>query len=150
MKKTLLMLCAAALLNMPAMATESKKGIKGIWQTAKQDDENRTAHVEIYDCGDKLCGKIIALEEPLVPETKKPKLDKQNPDETLRDRPIMGMKMLKGFVDKDENTYVDGSIYSPRTGKTYESKIHLNKDDILEVTGYIFFFSKTQEWTRVK
>ena len=124
--------------------------LKGVWQTAKKDDENRTAHVEIYDCGEQLCGKIIALEEPIDPETGEPKLDKKNPDESLRDRPIMGVKMLKGFTKKDDVTYVDGTIYSPRTGKTYESKLHLNKEGVLEITGYIFFFSKTQDWTRVK
>ena len=128
-------------------------GIQGVWQTEKKEDENRTAHVQISNCEDnteQLCGKIIALEEPLDPETGKPKLDKKNPDETLRSRPIMGVLMLKGFNKEDANTYTGGTIYSPRTGKTYESKIRLTKEGILEVTGYVFFFSKTQTWTRVK
>lgn len=161
MKKTI-KTTLAILLTMPLITTilcaqdsmlSEATGIKGVWQTQKQEDENRTAHVQISDCDDnpqQLCGKIIALEEPIDPETGKPKLDKKNPDESLRDRPIMGVKMLEGFNKEDENTYTGGTIYSPRTGKTYESKIHLTKDGVLEVTGYVFFFSKTQEWTRVK
>ncbi len=152
MKKTLSTLIVTAFLATPLLAAESQ-GIKGVWQTEKKEDENRTAHVEISNCTDnpeQLCGKIIALEEPIDPETGEPKRDKQNPEKNLRDRPVMGLLMLKGFDKKDDMTYVDGTIYSPRTGKTYESKIHLTKDGILKVTGYVFFFSKTQDWTRVK
>lgn len=161
MKKTLNR-TLATLIALPLLATSlcakdpeavNETGIQGIWQTQKQEDENRTAHVQIDNCEDnpqELCGKIIALEEPLDPETGKPKLDKKNPEENLRDRPIMGVTMLKGFNKENGNTYTGGTIYSPRTGKTYESKIHLTEKDILEVTGYVFFFSKTQQWTRVK
>tara|TARA_R110002095_G_scaffold70325_3_gene60015 strand:- start:305 stop:805 length:501 start_codon:yes stop_codon:yes gene_type:complete len=161
MKKTL-KITLATLLTLPLLATSlcaeaplssNDTGIKGVWQTEKKEDENRTAHVEISNCSDnpqQLCGKIIALEEPIDPETGEPKLDKENPDTALRSRPIMGVLMLKGFEKEDENTYSGGTIYSPRTGKTYDSKLELTKDGILKVTGYILFFWKTQTWTRVK
>lgn len=147
-KTTLLTLLALPFLTASLYATE----IKGVWQTEKKEDENRTAHVEISNCIDnvqQLCGKIIALEEPLDPKTGKAKLDKENPDKTLRNRPIMGLFMLKGFEKESDNTYVNGTIYSPRTGKTYDSKIHLTDKGTLEVTGYVFFFSSTQKWTKV-
>lgn len=157
LKAALIPLLALPLLATSLYAEDSSEttdtGIQGVWQTQKQEDENRTAHVQISNCDDnpqQLCGKIIALEEPIDPETGKPKLDKKNPDESLRSRPIMGVQMLKGFSKEDENTYTGGTIYSPRTGKTYESKIHLTKEGVLEVIGYVFFFSKTQEWTRIK
>ena len=150
MKKKLLTLITLLFFGAPLSVLAQNNTLKGVWQTARMGDENRTAHVEIYDCDDKLCGKIVALEEPLDPETKRPKLDKENPEESLRDRPILGVKMLEGFIKEDDHTYVDGTIYSPRTGKTYESKIHLNKEGVLEVTGYVFFFSRTQKWRRVQ
>ena len=157
LKTTLVTLLTLPFLANSLYAQESSAipdtGIQGVWQTQKQEDENRTAHVQISNCDDnpqQLCGKIIALEEPIDPETGKPKLDKKNPDESLKSRPIMGVSMLTGFSKEDENTYTGGTIYSPRTGKTYESKIQLTKDGALEVTGYVFFFSKTQKWTRVK
>ncbi|HBN22850.1 MAG TPA: DUF2147 domain-containing protein [Holosporales bacterium] len=160
LKTTLLTLFALPLLatslyaqESSTYAQESSTGVQGVWQTEKKEDENRTAHVQISNCEDnpqQLCGKIIALEEPIDPNTGKPKLDKKNPDETLRARPIMGVLMLKGFNKEDENTYTGGTIYSPRTGKTYDSKLELVNGDTLEVTGYILFFWKTQTWTRVK
>lgn len=152
MKKILITLFTISFFVHPLCATDTQN-IKGVWQTEKKEDENRTAHVEISYCDDNpehLYGKIIALEEPLDPDTQEPKRDKENPEESLRDRPVMGLLMLKDFQKRDDETYIDGTIYSPRTGKTYDAKIHLTKDGILEVTGYVFFFSKTQEWTRVQ
>lgn len=153
MKKHLLpTLFSALLLSTPSIAADTSNGIKGIWQTEKKEDEKKTAFVEISDCvhdASLLCGKIIALEEPLDPETKQAKLDKKNPDEKLRDRAVMGLLMLKNFeADDDTKTYTNGTIYSPGTGKTYDSKLKLN-GDIVNVTGYVFFFSSTQKWTRV-
>lgn len=161
MNKMLITLTALTLTATPLFAKKHHDtqgaapatGIFGRWQTARQEDENRTATVEIFPCdGDnaKICGKIVALEEPIDPETNAPKLDKHNPDESLRTRPILGVPMLKGFEKKDDKTYENGSIYSPRTGKTYASSLKLVDDSTLDVTGYIFFFSKTQQWKRVQ
>lgn len=153
LKTTLATLLALPILTASLFAQSPNASIKGVWQTEKKEDENRTAHVEISDCDDnpqQLCGKIIALEEPLDPDTGQAKLDKENPDERLRSRPIMGMLMLKGFNKEEGNTYTGGTIYSPRTGKTYESKLHLTDNGTLEVTGYIFLFWKTQNWTKIK
>ena len=125
----------------------------GIWKTERKEDENRTADVEIAPCQDsryRICGKIVGLEEPIDPDTGKPKLDKHNPDESLRSRPVMGQYMLTNFRMNDDGDYVDGEIYSARTGKTYRAKLFLNDKGELEVTGYVFIFSKTQVWTRVK
>jgi hypothetical protein len=138
MKKTL-NTTLITLLSLPILATtlctgsvlaSNETGIKGVWKTEKQEDENRTAHVKISNCEgnpEQLCGKIIALEEPIDPETGKPKLDKKNPDESLRSRPIMGVSMLKGFSKDDENTYSGGSIYSPRRGKHMRARFSSQK-----------------------
>ena len=98
LKTTLVTLLTLPFLANSLYAQESSAipdtGIQGVWQTQKQEDENRTAHVQISNCDDnpqQLCGKIIALEEPIDPETGKPKLDKKNPDESLKSRPIMGV-----------------------------------------------------------
>jgi uncharacterized protein (DUF2147 family) len=154
---TTTLLFTLSMLSPLAMATsaEHSSPLVGVWLTEKKEDESSQAKVEIAPCASKaeqLCGKIIWLEEPIDSETGKPKLDKQNPDKALRDRPIMGVEMLAGFNKETDTHYTGGSIYSPKTGKTYSSELEVkdeNKDQ-LHVTGKVLFFSSTQTWNRVK
>ncbi|MBP6985340.1 MAG: DUF2147 domain-containing protein [Alphaproteobacteria bacterium] len=129
--------------------------ILGVWETERQEDESRVAHVKIETCADnaaKLCGKIVWLEEPNDPETGKPKLDKNNPNESLRNLPVLNSKMLWGFTATDTTLtkYEGGEIYSAGTGKTYSGSMELKDPDTLHLTGHVFIFSKTQTWKRVK
>lgn len=129
----------------------------GVWRTQKKadDEESRWADVKIEPCAtnaQQLCGKIVALEEPIDPETGKPKLDKHNPDNSKRDRPLMGLELMWGYEKGSNNEYDDGQIYSPRAGETYSSDMSIDPNDPnkLNVVGKVLFFSKTQTWTRVK
>jgi uncharacterized protein (DUF2147 family) len=63
----------------------------------------------------------------------------------LRTRPILGMPILSGFVDKGNDWR--GTIYDPRNGKTYKSIVSKNTDGTLAVKGCIAFFCQTQKWT---
>ena len=58
----------------------------GSWRT-----EEGKATVRIAACGPALCGTIIALKEPNDPDTGKPKIDKNNADANLRNRPMIGV-----------------------------------------------------------
>jgi uncharacterized protein (DUF2147 family) len=132
--------CATAFLMMlsPALA-----GVQGVWST--QEDKSR---VQIVPCGDKLCGEIIWLKEP-NDDKGNPKIDKNNQNENLKTRSILGLKLLNGFVANGENKWGDGKIYNPEDGKTYSSNLKLVGDDVLEVEGCVFIFCKAQTWTRV-
>ncbi|MEO0333732.1 MAG: DUF2147 domain-containing protein, partial [Bacteroidota bacterium] len=57
---------------------QSAEAVVGTWYTTDQRGK-----VEIYPCDDAYCGKIIWLKEPKNPDGT-PKLDKENPDETLQ------------------------------------------------------------------
>lgn len=124
--------------------------ILGQWNTA----EGRS-RVEIYKCVDQYCGRIIWLKKPLYPEDDaegmagKPKVDRENPDPALRNQPLLGMDILKGF-HYDGHKWRDGTIYDPREGKTYSCKITLGDKGQLKVRGFIGFslFGRTTEWTR--
>ena len=109
------------------------------------------SHVQIEPCGDRLCGTIIWLKEP-NDEDGNPKRDKDNQDESLRDRPIIGLKLLNGFKpDGDSKTaWDDGTIYNPEDGKTYSSEMALEGDNIMMVKGCVWIFCKKQTWTRVQ
>ena len=133
-----------AVVLMHAAPAALANDIVGLWDA----DESR---VEIYACGDLLCGRIAELDEPLDEDGNK-KLDKENPDPALRSRPIIGMDLIAGFLRKSETKWSGGTIYDPRDGKTYKCVITLKPDGTLNVRGYvgISLFGKTVVWTRVK
>ena len=135
-------LVPAALLLLAAVARAETP--LGMWETGE-------SHIEIYNCGDLLCGRIAALDEPLDAEGK-PKIDTQNPDPALRTRPILGMDLIAGFSRKSDTKWVKGTIYDPRDGKTYKCRMTLKKDGTLEVRGYVglAMFGKTVVWTRIE
>lgn len=122
--------------------------ILGTWLNADKD-----AHIKIYKERGEYFGKIIWLKTPIDPETGKPKLDKENPDPKLRSRKTLGLVILKDFVF-DDDEWEDGSIYDPKSGKTYNSYMKLENKDKLAVRGYIgrswMGLGRTTEWTRVK
>jgi|FLOH01.1.fsa_nt_gi uncharacterized protein (DUF2147 family) len=120
------------------------KDADGVWLT-----ESKKAHVQIYDCDSKLCGKIIWLKEP-TDDNGNPKLDVENADEAKRSLPLMGSNMISGMVRASSKLWKDGEIYNAEDGKTYSSKMELVDDKTLEVSGCVFFFCKDQIWVRVE
>lgn len=119
--------------------------IVGVWKTGEG-----TAMVRIYKNGDKYQGKIVWLKEPNDPETGKPKVDKNHPDESVRSRPILGLINVWGFVHKGENVWEDGNIYDPKNGNTYSCTMKMDNPNTLEVRGYIgvSLIGRTDVWTR--
>ncbi|WP_233219000.1 DUF2147 domain-containing protein [Adhaeribacter arboris] len=112
-------------------------------------NEDKEAKFEIYKCGNKLCGKIVWLKEPL--REGKPKLDKSNPDKNLQNRPILGLVFMQNFSFDGNNKWDDGTIYDPKSGKTYSCYMKVLGKDKMEVKGYIgiSLIGRTQNWTRV-
>ncbi len=110
--------------------------IIGVWL-----NEDKDAHVEIYKDGAVYFGKIIWLKEPIDELTGKPKLDDDNEDESLRDRPVMGLNLLKDFTFDGDDEWEDGSIYDPKNGKTYSCFMEFKDDSkkTLKVRGFIGF-----------
>jgi len=119
--------------------------IVGVWKTGEG-----TAMVRIYKNADKYQGKIVWLKEPNDPETGKPKVDKNHPDESVRSRPILGLINVWGFVNKEENVWEEGNIYDPKNGNTYSCTIKMTNANTLEVRGYIgvSLIGRTDVWTR--
>ena len=143
MRKHLLTLVVLALFSSVAWA--QKLSPVGVWT-----NEEGKARFEIYQCGDnKLCGKIVSLKEPM--RNGKPKLDDNNPDKKLRNRPLQGLVFLQDFKYKGENKWDDGTIYDPESGKTYSCFMKMKGRDQMVVKGYIGIsvIGLSQNWTRV-
>jgi len=142
MKKHLLSL--VVLLFFATTSWAQKLSPLGVWT-----NEEGKARFEIYKCGDKLCGKIISLKEPN--RNGKPKMDDNNPEKSLRNRPLLGLEFLKGFDYEGNNKWDDGTIYDPESGKTYSCYMKMLGKDKMEVKGYIgiSLIGRAQTWTRV-
>jgi uncharacterized protein (DUF2147 family) len=121
--------------------------IIGFWLT-----EKGTSQVEIYKGSDgKYYGKISWLEELM--ENGKPKVDSENPDPALQNRPILGLPLLQGFeYDKKDREWVNGSIYDPDNGKTYDCFMWFEGDEsVLQIKGFVMgmrFLGRTTTWKR--
>jgi uncharacterized protein (DUF2147 family) len=120
------------------------KGVLGTWLTT-----DGKAHIEIFQCGALYCGKIVWLSEPL--ENGQPKRDKENPDQDLRDRPIIGLILMRGFEYEGDATWSGGTVYDPESGDEYQGKMTLKDPMTLDLRGYVLLplFGRTETWTRV-
>ncbi len=144
--------CAAAILAVHPAAASEADAIIGVWWTGERD-----ARVEIYKINNTYAGKLIWFKNPVYPEDDeqgmagKKKIDRKNPDESLRNRRLMGLVMVHSFKYDKKNKWKSGRIYDPKKGKTYKCKMELD-GDVLTVRGYVGFsmFGRTTEWTRYK
>jgi uncharacterized protein (DUF2147 family) len=67
------------------------------------------------------------------------------------DQPVVGMVIMWGVKKTGDNTWGDGHILAPESGKTYKVKLQLEDGgQKLKVRGYIGFslFGRTQTWLR--
>jgi uncharacterized protein (DUF2147 family) len=129
------------------MAVSGNANVTGTWLT-----KGDKSHVSIEKCGAKLCGKIIWLKEPNT-AAGAPKSDLNNTDENQRNRPILGLPLLKGFEATDDpNYWINGKIYNPEDGKIYNCEMTLQADGQLKVRGYVGvpLFGESQYWKKVK
>jgi uncharacterized protein (DUF2147 family) len=125
--------------------SQNKDHILGKWLNTTGE-----AHIQIYQSGNKFFGKLIWLKEPLDADGK-PKRDRENPNNALSNRPILGLIFLKDFLYKD-GIWQGGTIYDPKTGKTYSCKISAEGKDKINVRGFVGFslLGRTETWTRVE
>lgn len=129
----------------PATISSTPDDIVGTWKNG-----SGKGHIQIFKKGNKYYGKITWLTKS-TDENGNPKVDKRNANESLRNRPLIGLTMLKDFV-YDDGTYSGGRIYNPSDGKEYKAYLKLDDPNNLTVRGYvgISLFGKTDNWKRVK
>lgn len=126
--------------------------ILGLWKT--EPDAHGFSYVEIVRNGDRYDGRIVYLSKPRYgPDEERPgqiRVDLNNPDPGLRERRVLGLEILKGFVYKGGGKWKNGTIYDPTNGKTYKCKMWLEGGDTLKVRGFIGFslLGRSTTWTR--
>ena len=151
MNKLILQVLMGLILLAPIVVYAGADDILGVW-----DNQEKSAKIELFKCGEKYCGKIVWLKEPNYPEGSgegvpgTPKLDNNNPDPDQRKTPRLGLAIVRDFVHAGENKWVDGKVYDPKNGKTYSGKMTLVSPKQLEMRGFIgiSLFGRTATWTR--
>ncbi|MFD2581387.1 DUF2147 domain-containing protein [Pedobacter vanadiisoli] len=127
-----------------SVSAQNKDAILGKWLNPSGEGQ-----IEIYKKGDKFYGKLVWMKEPNI--NGKPKLDVKNPDENLQKRALLNLEILKDFV-YDNNKWTGGTIYDPKSGKTYSCNMTLKSADVLNIRGYIgiSLLGRSETFRRVK
>ena len=130
-----------------AMAQKVPPGtIVGVWIS-----EDKNLKIEIYKAGPQYFAKQIWGTFLLEPDGRTSKKDLNNSLERLRKRDLNNLIILRN-LDYDRGIYVGGLLYDYKTGKTFNSHIKLNGENILKlrVYGTLSLFGRTTIWTRVQ
>ena len=145
MKKTGLVLLLCLIIS-GAFAQEAQK-IAGIWW-----NEEKTSKIEVKEEGGQFVGTIVYI----IPEkyvNGEPEKDNMNPDVKLRSRSRLGISILTGLkYNSSEKQWLDGRIYDPKNGKTYDCYAWFEKDsNLLYIKGYVAgikWLGRSTTWTR--
>ena len=126
--------------------SQKNSDVTGEWYNAEKD-----AIITIFEDNSTLSGKITWMLNP-NDENGNPKKDPLNPNKDLRDRDRLGLVMMTNFAYQKDNVWDGGTLYDPKTGKTYSGMLTLKDKDILNLRGYvgIALLGRTSTWTRAK
>ena len=104
-------------------------GVLGLWAS-------KGTIFSITEQDGELQAEVIAM--------RKPRMDKKNPREELRTRPVIGLQVLSEYEFR-RNIW-RGRIYDPASGHTFKSHMKRDQDGNLRVRGYvgISLFGKTE------
>ena len=116
---------------------------EGTWMS--QDGGTK---IRLTDCGGKLCGTVVWLNEPIDPNTGKPKTDKHNPDPAKRARPLIGLTVANGLAPSGPDEW-SGRIYNADDGRTYQASFKVQSESTAKVQGCVLkVLCKGHTWTR--
>ena len=143
---------ATILMLLSAFSTFAWGGeLTGLWEEYNDDTGKPEALIRIENAHDDIFeGRI----EKLLPDTAEnaATICKVCPGD-LRNRPLLGLRILSGMKRKSALVFDDGEIVDPDDGKTYRCQIKLSEDgNTLKVTGYIgvSWIGQSEIWRRIK
>ncbi len=140
MNGTLACLALAALAPLAARPA----GVCGGWQ------DPTGSVIRIGPCSNQICLWLIRLSPSATATT-----DMHNPDPGLRHRALCGLKIGSGFALRDPAHASGGTLYDPKTGKTYRGSMSAvgasaggAQGEKLELRGYfgIPLFGVSETW----
>lgn len=129
--------------------------ICGTWETSHDDDG--WSLIEIVKTDDSYEGRISWINNDVYDEDDhmagQPVVDRENPNPDLRDRSLIGVRLMHSFVYDKKNRWKDGRIYDPNNGKDYRCKLTLQDINTLDVRGFVkvgfIKLGRTTTWERI-
>lgn len=124
----------------------NSQSIFGKWKTIDDRTGNPKAIIDVYEVDGKMYGKVLQI----VEEGKEDSLCTKC-DGDLKDKPVVGMRIIDGAEHKGGGVYKGNTLFDPEQAMTFRCKIWLNPDNLdeLKVRGYLAFIYRTQTWVRV-
>lgn len=138
------------LIDGPATTLEPMSSVTGKWKTIDDETGKEKSIVEIKEENGEIVGHVIQIFRP-ADQDQNPKCEKCKGD--LKDKPIIGLQILKKLKKSGENKWADGEILDPNNGKTYSCKMELMENGKkLSVRGFLGFslLGRTQTWLRAE
>ncbi|NOQ27548.1 MAG: DUF2147 domain-containing protein [Bacteroidales bacterium] len=132
----------------PDLFSQDADKVLGYWLTQDGDSQ-----VKVFKAKDgKYYGNIKWL-NVTTREDGSIKLDDKNPDPELAKKQILNLQLLKAFeFNTKDNEWNNGTIYDPKSGKTYKCFMWFEDGDdtTLHVKGFIGFslIGSRVDWTR--
>ena len=112
----------------------------GLWLTPEKHGV-----VEVYDCGQAICARIVTSDPLKVNPQEK---DVRNKDAALRSRPMKGLVVISGMTGGPA-VWKGGHAYNPDDGRIYTGSLHLVNPDTLSMTGCVVFpLCRSERWKR--
>jgi uncharacterized protein (DUF2147 family) len=131
-------IAAMVLLLAPFHLGAQGAGVMGNWR------DPTGSVIRIGACATQVCLWIVSL-SPTAPAA----TDVHNPQPNERSRALCGLKIGSGFTLRDADHAAGGTLYDPKTGKTYHGGMAAAGAK-LELRGYVGIplFGESQTWTR--
>ncbi len=138
MKRALIVASTMLLLQVVIALPAQPVGVFGDWQ------DPTGSVIRIDRCGAEVCLWIVAL-SPSAPSA----FDIHNPEPGKRSRVLCGLEIGNSFTLRDPDHAAGGTLYDPKTGKTYHGNITADGAN-LDLRGYVGIplFGASQTWTR--
>jgi len=116
----------------------------GTWLTG-----DKKGKVHIVNCGGAICGNLVWLQEPIDPETNKPKLDKNNADASKKTRPLIGVPIVLNMKSSGDGAW-EGKVYNAEDGSTYSGSFTMTSATSAQLKGCVMggLICKSSTWTK--
>jgi uncharacterized protein (DUF2147 family) len=144
MKK--LLLIALMVVFSTTIFAQNADDIIGVWW-----NDIKSSKIKIEKKDGKYIGTIVYI----IPEkyvNGAPDKDTKNPDENLRSRSLLNLQILSELIyNAKDKEWSNGSIYDPKSGKTYDCYVWLEGKDTLQLKGYVAgirMIGRKSAWTR--
>ena len=135
---------ALAAIVMPLRAADPS--LAGLWKTIDDRTHKARGLMRLYELGGAIFGKIETSFDPKDASEICDKCDGER-----RNKPVIGMVILRGMRQNSAAEYAGGDILDPDSGRIYRCKINVEDGGKrLVVRGFIGFslIGRSQVWTR--